>query len=129
MKKHCPVFVKTFDPYSLAGSYKKLPNISVDRALMEKADNIVVCPARMDWCDMGSWDMLFEKSLRGPENVYAEGFHYHRQAKDSLLVNQTDRPLIVLGVSGLVIVQTDRGTLICQKGRSEEAALMFRKIG
>ena len=128
MKRHCPVFVKTFDPRSLSASYKKLPNISIDHALMEKAENIAVCPADMDWCDMGSWEMLFEKSLRGAENVYAEGFYYHRQSKDSLLVNQTDRPLIVLGVSGVVVVQTERGTLVCQKGRSEEAALMFKKL-
>jgi mannose-1-phosphate guanylyltransferase len=128
MKQHCPVLVKTFEPRRLQASYKKLPNISIDRALMEKAGNITVCPTSMDWCDMGSWEMLFEKSSRDGQNVYAEGFFYHRETSDSLLVNQTKLPLIVLGVTGIVAVQTPRGTLICQKGRSEEAALMIKKL-
>ena len=128
MKKHCPLFLKTFELSRLRGSYKKLPNISIDRALMEKARNIAVCPTTMDWCDMGSWEMLFEKSVRDARNVYAEGYYYHRETSDSLLVNETGLPLIVLGVSGIVAVQTPRGTLICQKGRSEEAALMIKKL-
>lgn len=128
MKKHCPVFLKTFDLGRLHASYKKLPNISIDLALMEKARNIAVCPTAMDWCDMGSWEMLFERSVRDTGNVYAEGLHYHRETSDSLLVNQTGLPLVVLGVSGIVAVQTPRGTLICRKGRSEEAALLIKKL-
>ena len=128
MQKHNPVFVKIFDLAKLEASYKKLSNISIDYALMEKASNIAVCAAKMDWCDMGSWDMLFEKSPQDAASVYAEGFYYHQETQDSLVVNQTSTPLIVLGLSGIVAVQTPRGTLICRKGRSEEAALLAKKL-
>ncbi len=128
IEKNCPVFAKSFNFKNLEASYKKLPNISIDYALMEKASNILVCPASMDWCDMGSWDMLLEKSPRDTANVYAEGLYYHQEAEDSLIINQTSTPLIVLGLSGIVAVQTPRGTLICQKGRSEEAALLAKKL-
>jgi mannose-1-phosphate guanylyltransferase len=126
MEQHCPFFVKTFNLGRLSGSYRKLPKISIDRALMEKAGNIALCPTTLDWCDLGSWDSLFEKSPRDAGNVYAEGFYYHRETKNSLLVNHTSLPLIVLGMSGIVVVQTSRGTLICPKGRSEEAALLSK---
>ncbi len=128
MQKHSPAFLQNFKLDQLASSYKKCPNISIDYALMEKADNIAVYRTDMDWCDMGSWDMLFEKSLRDPLNNYAEGFYYHQEVRDSLVVNQTSTPLIVLGLDNVIAVQTPRGTLICPKGRSEEAALLFKKI-
>ena len=128
MERHCPVFVKNFDAVRLKESYKKLPNISIDKALMEKARNIALCPTAMDWCDMGNWDRLFEKSLRSARNVYSEGPSSHRDTKNSLLVNHTNLPLVVLGVSGIVAIQTSRGTLICQQGRSEEAALLAQNL-
>lgn len=128
MKKVSPGFVQHFDLRHLAATYKKCPNLSIDYALMEKARNIAVYSTAMDWCDMGSWDMLFEKSLRDSKNNYAEGFYFHQEVKNSLVVNQTSTPLIVLGLSDVIAVQTPRGTLICPKGRSEEAALLFKKI-
>ncbi len=128
MKKYNPGFVQHFDLRHLAASYKKSPNLSIDYALMEKARNIAVYSTAMDWCDMGSWDMLFEKSLRDSKNNYTEGFYFHQEVNNSLVVNQSATPLIVLGLSDIIAVQTPRGTLICPKGRSEEAALLFKKI-
>lgn len=128
MKRHCPLFARTFDATRLAATYKRLPNISIDYALMEKASNIAVCATPMDWCDMGSWEMLFERSPHSPRGVYAEGLHYHQEVDDSLLLNETGAPLVVLGVSGIVAVQTPRGTLICRKGRSQEAALLAKRL-
>ncbi len=128
MRRNCPVFARTFDLQRLSKSYKRLPNISIDYALMEKASNSAVCTTLMDWCDMGSWEMLFERSAKNRKNVYAEGLHYHQEVGDSLIVNRTASPLVVLGVSGIVAVQTSRGTLICRKGRSQEAALLVKHL-
>jgi mannose-1-phosphate guanylyltransferase len=128
MRRHCPEIARVFDVRRAVASYKRLPCLSIDYALMEKAKNIAVCPAGMDWCDMGNWDMLYEKSFRDKQNNCVEGFHTRGDIRDSLLVNQTQRPVIVLGVSGLIVVQTERGTLICRKGRAEEAALLSKKL-
>ena len=128
MQRHSPAIVRLFDPKQEASSYLKLPNISIDYALMEKASNIALVPASMDWCDMGNWHMLLEKSPRDAKQVYAEGLYYHHDVEDSLVVNQTGTPLIVLGMSGIIAVQTERGTLICPKDRAEEAALLAKKL-
>ena len=128
MQRDCPIFPDELNLKNLKASYKKWPNTSIDRALMEKAANIAVYQTGMDWCDMGSWDMLYEKSLRDKENNYVEGFYYHSQTRDSLIMNQSSLPVVVLGVSGLLVVQTPRGTLICPKGRAEEAALLSKKL-
>jgi mannose-1-phosphate guanylyltransferase len=128
MRLHSPTVVNLFDPKKAHASYLKLPKISIDYALMEKASNVALVPTAMDWCDMGNWDMLLDKSPRDSRQVYAEGLYYHQGVNDSLVVNQTNTPLIVLGLSGIIAVQTSRGTLICPKGRSEEAALLAKKL-
>ena len=127
-KKFAPVLCEVFDLQKLNTSYKKLPSISVDHAVLEKADNIAVLRTDMDWCDLGSWDALFDHYPQDKNNNYAEGLYYHKESKGSLLINQIQTPLITLGVSGLIVVQTPRGTLICRRGRSEEAALLLKKI-
>lgn len=128
MKKHSPAYGRTLDLSDLERSYKKLPNTSIDYALMEKAKNIVLCRAAMDWCDVGSWDMYLEKSGPDAEGCYSEGLLKTKETKNSLFVNHSQVPLVALGVSNLIVVQTPRGTLVCSRRRSEEAALLFKQL-
>lgn len=128
MNHYSPKFSKHFDLTHLSSSYKKLPNLSIDYALMEKANNVATLRTRMDWCDMGSWDMYFEKLSADKDKNFVHGKTYHKESANLLLLNHTDQPLIALGVRDLIIVKTPHGTLICKKGRAEEAALLFRKM-
>lgn len=128
MRKFSPQIPKLCDLKRLKQSYAKLPSVSIDVALFEKADCVAICKTQMDWCDVGSWDMFFEKSPGDPKGCYAEGLVVQEESKSSLFLNQTSVPLISLGVSDLLVIQTPRGTLVCPRGRSEQAALLFRKI-
>ena len=128
MRRNAPNVVRSFDERKPEASYDKLPKLSIDYALMEKASNVALVPASMDWCDLGSWDTLLDRSPRDRQEVYAEGLYYHQDVKDSLILNRTNLPLVVLGMSGVVAVQTEQGTLVCPKGRSEEAALLAKKL-
>ncbi|MBI4353408.1 MAG: mannose-1-phosphate guanylyltransferase [Candidatus Omnitrophica bacterium] len=121
MKTWAPQIGEGLDLGSPAEGYGRLPKISIDCALLEKARNIAVIRSGMDWCDMGSWDMFLQKSMHGH---FASGPSHHRRSRDSLLLNYRKAPLVTLGVSDLIVVHTDRGTLICKRGFSEEAARM-----
>ena len=41
-------------------SYDKLPNLSIDYGLAEKADKVAVVPVSMDWSDLGSWESIYQ---------------------------------------------------------------------
>lgn len=110
MERHSPGFGEDFSLARLRQTYQKLPKLSIDYALMEKADNVAVCPASMDWCDVGNWDVFFEKGNRG-----------------STIINHTDRPLVVAGFKNAIIVQTPQGTLVCRRGHAEETVRSFLK--
>lgn len=126
MGQHAPKISASLNLKSLARSYKKLPNISIDVALLEKARNIAVVKTRMDWCDMGHWDMLYDKSVKKIGENFILGDVLKKDSASSLVYNLSGSPVVAFGVSDLVIVQTDRGTLVCPRGRAEEAALFFK---
>lgn len=130
MRRTSPAYAGRFDWAHITRTYHKLPNVSIDVALLEKARNIAVVPARMDWCDLGSWDMFLEKSTKDKSSNCLRGKNIVCQdAHGNLVVStRTDKPLVVLGGTGLLVVQTDRGTLVCPKGRSEEAALLAKNL-
>lgn len=127
MKKYSPEFASRFRLEDLAKTYKQLPNRSIDYALMEKADHIAMVRAEMDWCDVGNWDMMFEKSAKDASGSSVAGQALVRSCRQSLVWNQGHRPLVVFGVDNLIAVQTDQGTLVCPRGQAEAAALFFKK--
>ncbi len=126
MKQFSPKIYALFDIENLKKSYDRLPKLSIDYALLEKTGNMAVVATRMDWCDMGSWDMFLEKGTRDKNRNLIHGKAIHRESSDSLFINYTPMPLVALGVNGFIVVQTERGTLICKRNRSEEAALLAR---
>ena len=130
MKRHSPGYYRRFVLNDIPGSYRRLPNLSIDCALLEKTHNLLVVTASMDWCDLGSWDMYLERSQIDSQGNFQLGKSMvSKEVRGSLLVSENSKkPLVVLGVSNLIVVQTKHGTLICPRGRSEEAALLSRKI-
>lgn len=130
MKRYSPKYYRHFVLNDIPGSYRRLPNVSIDYALLEKIDNLLVYIASMDWCDLGSWDMYLERSKKDSQGNFRSGNRVvFKDTHGSLLISdEAKTPLVVLGVSDLIVVQTEHGTLICPKGRSEEAALLAKKF-
>ena len=128
MARTCPDFHKYFNPRRLNASYRKLPNLSIDVALLEKTRNLALRKGLMDWCDLGDLDMFYEKSSWDERGNHAQGISYRQEVRGSLVLNHTQQPLVVSGVSGLVIVQTPQGTLICKKGLAPQTALLSKKL-
>ncbi len=128
LAKFSPEIHKHLDLKNLEASYKKLPSISIDYALLEKADNLAIVETSMDWCDMGSWDMFLEKARLDVAQNYIHGHSHHKDSSGSLILNYTSQPLVSLGLKNLIVIQTEQGTLICRRTRSEEAALLSRHL-
>ena len=126
IKKFSPAIHKNFKLKNLNKSYHRMPKLSIDYALMEKANNIAVVKTAMDWCDMGSWDMFMAKATKDKDKNFIYGNVRHRECQDSLLINHEKSLLTVLGVTGLIAVRTAQGTLVTKRTRSEEAALLSR---
>jgi mannose-1-phosphate guanylyltransferase len=104
----------------LQQQYPQLPKMSIDYAILEKADLIYCIPIRFGWDDVGTWtslSRLYPTDEQG--NLIGGSVHTHR-ASDNIIFSDKQRTLVI-GVEGLIIVSTPEGLLVCHK--SEEQAI------
>ncbi len=113
----------------LASVYAGLPKLSIDYALMEKADNVWMLPADFEWHDVGSWSAIadhFEADAAGNTTV---GACLAIDAADNIVVTPDDRLVALLGVKGLVVVNSERATLVCRRDLVQEVKRLVAHMG
>lgn len=107
--------------------YPRLPNISIDYGIMEKAKNSLVIPADFSWEDLGSWDLL-DKFLSRDENKNAiVGRVSVIDGRNCIMVNKKGL-LCAIGVSDLIVVSTEDVTLVFPKGKGQEVKRLVEKL-
>ena len=116
------------EPFLLdAEQYERVPDISVDYAIFERADNIAAVGARFDWSDVGSWDAIADLHRRDARGNGREGDvimvdcqRTHVQAEDRLVA--------AVGVSDLIVVDTDDAVLIAPRGQAQEVRRVVAQL-
>ncbi len=103
--------------------YKALPSISIDFGVMEKTTKpIFVFKANFDWSDVGSWQALYE--LRSSEYDDSEnlllGEAMAVDSKRNLIYSTEKRKIALLGVEGLVVVDTPDALMVADIKRSQD---------
>lgn len=102
--------------------WEKMPELSIDFAIMEKADNIAVIPVDIGWSDVGSWASLYDIL---PQDKF--GNCIKGKATDNRVILDTkntlvysDRLTVAIGVQDIVVVDTEDVILICHKDRTQD---------
>jgi mannose-1-phosphate guanylyltransferase len=116
------------DARSLKRIYPKLEKISIDYAIMEKADNVVVANGDFDWDDVGDWPAVerhYEKDANG--NV-ARGAFAGLNAANCVIVSSDEHLIAAVGVSDLVIVHTADATLVCHKNEAQKVREIVKQL-
>lgn len=99
--------------------YLTFANEPIDTALIEKLDHVLVVPGQFDWTDVGSFRDLYEV-MRDQSDVVSRGRVVALDCKNTLILSQTDQPVIALGLDDFVVVNTTNGILICPKNRAQD---------
>ncbi|MBC6401175.1 MAG: mannose-1-phosphate guanylyltransferase [Ekhidna sp.] len=99
-------------------AYSQCKSISIDYAIMEKADNVFVVPGDFGWSDLGAWNALHEiKDKDENENVVeANALIYN--SKDNYIKAKKDKVVVIQGAEGFLIADFDDILLVCKKGDS-----------
>ncbi|MCR4604239.1 MAG: mannose-1-phosphate guanylyltransferase [Prevotella sp.] len=95
--------------------FPKCENISVDYAIMEKAEEIFVCPADFGWSDLGTWGSLLQQShkdlygnaLIGPDISIFE-------SNNCIIHTTQEKKVVVQGLDGYIVAENDDTLLICK---------------
>jgi mannose-1-phosphate guanylyltransferase len=103
--------------------YPRLPSISIDYGVMEKTKKpIYVFKADFGWSDVGSWQALYElrsNEYDGEGNLLL-GDALTIDAKGNLIYSTTERKIALLGVEGLVVVDTGDALMVAKLDRSQD---------
>lgn len=113
---------------ALATEYASLEKISVDYAIMQKADNIVMARGTFPWDDVGSWTALEHHVPADAAGNVVLGACEALHAGNNVVVSN-DRLTALIGVHDLVVVHAGHATLICPKSRVQEVKDMVRVLG
>jgi mannose-1-phosphate guanylyltransferase len=106
----------------IAREYKKMPNISIDHAILEQAASegrVLTVPGNFGWSDVGSWAAVHQLSPRDADGNAAHGKWLGLDAKDCL-IHAPDRLVVVLGMRNAFIVDTPDALLVGDLERSQE---------
>jgi len=121
MRKHASDVIESFlTRDSIDEIYNAVPSISIDYALMEKADRILVVKASFVWSDVGNWKSLEEIGItNSADAVTIDG--------ENVFV-RTTKPTMVLGLSDIIVVETDNGILVADKKDLEKIREGLRRL-
>jgi mannose-1-phosphate guanylyltransferase len=116
------------DPETYARAWSALPTQTIDYGIMEHAEGVSVFPADdLGWCDIGSWDRLFEVlPPDGDGNLrLGPGAPLLLETHRTLVYGEAARRLVVtLGVEDLVVVDAGDVLLVCPRSRAEEVRMI-----
>lgn len=112
--------------------YAQAESISVDYAISEKADNLVLIPGDFGWNDVGDWKVVFElgtKDLAG-NVVLGESEEVHTLAVNSHgnLIHTNNRLVALYGVDDMIVVDTPEILMVVPKSKSQEVKKLVERL-
>ena len=112
-----------------ANYWKDLKNISLDYAIMEKAENIVAVPFSAGWSDLGGWDAVLKGSKLDDKGVAVSQNAHSIDCQNSLLRSESSSQEIVgLGLKDIIAVAMPDAVLVADKKRAQDVKSVVEKL-
>jgi mannose-1-phosphate guanylyltransferase len=111
----------------LSRVYTQLPSVSIDYGVMEKAETpIYVFRGDFGWSDVGSWQALYElrSSEHDEQSNLILGNAILVDSKSNLVYSSTGRTVALLGVEGLIVVDTPDALMVADVNRSQDVKML-----
>jgi len=121
---HAPALAALFEdansPEKVQYSFENSPEISIDYAIMEKADNIYVLPVSCGWSDLGTWKSLHEVVEKDKNDNVLSGKILTYGVKGSIIKAPKDRLIVAQGLENYIVAEYDNALLICQRDQEQQ---------
>ncbi len=122
------LFLKGYESYNTADevnfihqNYALAENISIDYAIMEKAENVYVLPATFDWNDLGTWGSLHEKLEKDANNnAVVNAKVILENASNNIIRSDAKKLIIIDGLDDYIIVDKEGVLLIYPKSKEQD---------
>ncbi len=134
MKAYAPDLLASYQALAAASAenyeaaYLNLESQAIDYALIEKVKDLLVVPAEFDWMDVGSFDDL-HKAIGGDQRGNSSlGKVVIEAVTNSLIQNCEDKPVMVIGLNNVVVVNTPNGILVARKDHAQKVGEVSKRL-
>ncbi|MEI6614620.1 MAG: sugar phosphate nucleotidyltransferase, partial [Chrysiogenales bacterium] len=119
-KQYAPYYYQQYEALEQVGKnnvnfakvYKAIRPESIDYALMEKLKETVMFKADFSWNDVGSWSSVYEMNKKDKQKNVCRGRIIAIDTKNSLLFSDQSKPLAVIGLDQVAVINTANGILV-----------------
>ena len=132
--KHAPEIAKISEKFDFSENnqvafvdFDKMPNISIDYAVMEKSDKIALIELESDWYDIGSWQAIYNVSPKDENGNVFVGHVLDKNSKNSF-VYASSKLVTTIGLEDTVIVETEDAILACKKDKTQEVKQVYETL-
>ncbi|RZK40549.1 MAG: mannose-1-phosphate guanylyltransferase [Pedobacter sp.] len=102
-------------------NYPSSPNISIDYAILEKAENVYTIPADIGWSDLGTWASLHEVAEKDDQANAVNCRHLHLEATSNCIIQiPEDKAAVIKGLENYIVVDDGKVLLIYPKSDEQE---------
>jgi mannose-1-phosphate guanylyltransferase/mannose-6-phosphate isomerase len=132
IEAHAPAVHRALAPLRAAGrgrrawdeamevAYRRAPSAPIDTAVLESSRRVWCLPVRFQWSDVGTWKSLADELGVGRDVTQVMGGEVLLCNADGNLVQAEERPIVLLGVQGLVVIDAGDAVLVSSLDRSPE---------
>lgn len=116
----------------LAKEYPTIKKVSIDYALMEHAQNVIVADGDFEWDDLGSWTALARHLKPDAEGNCAVADFIHVDAARNIIFDARSKdrrtPIAVVGLRDSILVQTDDAVMLAHKSQAQKVKELVKKL-
>ncbi|MHC5202881.1 mannose-1-phosphate guanylyltransferase [Myroides sp. LJL119] len=118
------------EPDFIDKNYHKAQDISIDYAVMEKANNVYVLPATFDWNDLGTWGSLYDKLPKdASDNAIVNAKALCENSTNNIIRTDDKNKIVVIdGLNDYIIVDRKDVLLIYPKKKEQEIKKISQSI-
>jgi mannose-1-phosphate guanylyltransferase len=109
--------------------YPKTPSISVDYAILEKADNVYTIPVDIGWSDLGTWSALYSYLDKNNDNSVVLGSNTMMiDSKDCIVRSDAEKLVVIKGLDDYIIIDEKDVLLVYPKSEEQEIKQLKKSI-
>ena len=124
-----PYFYTAAEQEVVNREFPNCENISVDYAILEKAEEIFVLPADFGWSDLGTWGSLYEQMQQDINHNVCIGQNISLyDTRNSVIHTTQEKKVVVMGLDGYIVAEKDNALLICKLSEEQKIKLFTENI-
>ena len=109
-------------------TYLSFESNSIDYALVEKVPDLLVVPASFDWMDLGSFGDLHKAVDSDDKGNHIHGKVESEDLTNSFVQNHEDKPVAVIGLDNVVVINTPNGILVARKDLAQKVGDISKRF-